>query len=427
MFGIKEVDTLVVGAGPSGLLTAIALAKNGTDVAIVDVAENACTSRSAILLHPGTLRLFERLGFVERIVELGYRIDHVQVYDDRQPRESIHLRQLPLAFPYAISIPQADLENILEDELNRLGVEVLWNHRLSSFERGQSEITAEVDRYSDRGTGYAISHTERLIDKTFHYRARLLVATDGYNSLARSLSHSDSASLGDDQYFVFFEFDTDMDPKHAIRLSIDENLATAQFPMNSGIARLAFQYLGLTLPSENRNKDREPIVDRYQLPSFLDDQHFADLLKTRVPWITGYINKIRYRAAVPFEKRFVKQPYHERVFLLGDAARQFGPLSSLSLNLALDEAYRLGETYTANHDTWRESENALNELAQVMIGQWKFMANLQTKSTPNEMADPWIAQNRGRILRSLPATGTALEHLAGQLFIHLKSEELALV
>ncbi len=70
MFGKKRVETLVVGAGPCGMITALALADGGNDVMIVDSAPRTCTASNATILHPETLVTLRRLGIADRVGQL---------------------------------------------------------------------------------------------------------------------------------------------------------------------------------------------------------------------------------------------------------------------------------------------------------------------------------------------------------------------
>ena len=271
--------------------------------------------------------------------------------------------------------------------------------------------------------GYAVAHFERVVEKTLHYDCKLLVAADGYNSITRQLIGCEQSQLAPPQHYAFFDYETDMDPGHAIRISLQGDLATAQFPLGDGLARLSFQYSGLTLPSENRNKDRELLhPDEASDQQLLDDTTLKDLVNTRVPWVTGYINKIKYQALAPFEKLYLKEPLVGRVFFLGDAARAFGALNMTSMNLGMQEAFRFASAAR------QELEQGilltkLETLSQHFTREWETIGAIDNASTPIEMADPWVVENRARILRSIPATGEDLEHLASQIFLHLKLSE----
>lgn len=418
MFGKKSVETLVVGAGPSGMLAALALADGGNDVVIVDSAPSTCASSNAALLHPLTLQTLERLGVVDRVINAGYPIRKVSLYDENCHRQSVHLDQRATAYPFALSISQAELEAILEDELEQSGVKIKWNHRVSEFEPEDSALDVTLDRFSERGTGYAVSHMERVIDKTFHIRAKTLIAADGYNSILRRVAGLEQHELGASQYFVTFEFETERDPDHTCFLSLKNGLSTAQQPIRNGISRLQFQFDGLTLPSRNREKERSYLQDKSNLPDYLDDTHFNQLVLERVPWRIGSVDRLFYRAAVPFEKRYLETPRAGNVFFLGDSARSFSPLGSLSLNLGIQEAEDIANTLlnTANSEP-RVRDMALDELGKKMVRSWKHLANLKGVAIPSDSTDPWVARNRGSILRSLPATGETLDQLGVQ--IHL--------
>ena len=146
------------------------------------------------------------------------------------------------------------------------------------------------------------------------------------------------------------------------------------------------------------------------------------LVKERVPWNIEYTGKLRYRAAVPFKKRFLTAPRSSNVFFLGDSARTFSPLASLSLNLGLQEAKKLADLLSRSaSDEPRLRHQQLDELGEEMVKNWKMLANLSGSSVPSAYSDPWIAANRGRILRSLPATSATLEEIAQQLHLTVES------
>lgn len=425
MFGKKSVETLVVGAGPSGMLAALALVDGGEDVTIVDSAPRTCTSSNAAFLHPETLQTLQRLGIADRVIAAGYRIDKVSIYDGLSRRQTLHINETSTAYPFALSIPQSELEAILEDELTEAGVPILWNHRVSEYEPDGSAIHATVDKFSERGTGYAISHMERVIVKSLHVQAKTLIAADGYNSILRRVAGLDQDPLGANQYFVYFEFETDHDPNHTCFLSIKNGLATAQQPTETGYARLQFQFEGLTLPSRNREKERSWFQDQTTLPDYLDESHFNELVKKRVPWNVGYINKLRCRAAIPFEKRYLQTPRSGNVFFLGDSARSFSPLGSLSLNLGMQEAEQVAKTLLETEDDEpRVRDQRLDKLGKQMVIHWKKLAELGSATIPSKGTDPWVERNRANILRSLPATGEVLEELALQLKIQLGQKQL---
>ena len=80
MFGRANPEVLVVGAGPVGLFAALALAKQGIQVAIVDREWRPGAHSYALALHPHSLSLLQELGIQESVLE------RAQCPDDRTLR-----------------------------------------------------------------------------------------------------------------------------------------------------------------------------------------------------------------------------------------------------------------------------------------------------------------------------------------------------
>jgi 2-polyprenyl-6-methoxyphenol hydroxylase-like FAD-dependent oxidoreductase len=78
---VTDVKVLVVGAGISGLATALALADRGLDVDLVERHSNVAALGSGITLIGPALRALERLGVVEDCLAAGYRITSFETLD----------------------------------------------------------------------------------------------------------------------------------------------------------------------------------------------------------------------------------------------------------------------------------------------------------------------------------------------------------
>jgi FAD binding domain len=68
---MADPSVLVVGAGPTGLVLALWLTKQGVPVRIVDKAPGPGTTSRALALHARTLELYEQLGLVNRLARFG--------------------------------------------------------------------------------------------------------------------------------------------------------------------------------------------------------------------------------------------------------------------------------------------------------------------------------------------------------------------
>ncbi len=81
MFGKKKMDVVVVGAGPVGLFVAILLAGRGIRIQIVDKEWRTGAHSYALALHGQSLRLLEHVGLLPSILEKGYEVTRIGLYE----------------------------------------------------------------------------------------------------------------------------------------------------------------------------------------------------------------------------------------------------------------------------------------------------------------------------------------------------------
>src|SRR5262249_14594468 len=103
----QKTDVLVVGAGPTGLLTALLLSEAGVDVTVIDREERTAARSYACALHSSSLALLDRLGLAATVLEHGRRIDTIGFYDGELRRAEIQLPQLDGDFPFLLVLPQS--------------------------------------------------------------------------------------------------------------------------------------------------------------------------------------------------------------------------------------------------------------------------------------------------------------------------------
>ena len=418
MFNRMKTEVLIVGAGPVGMMAAAQLAKKGIGVVIIDMEECPCTQSHALLIHPQTLDVFYRLGILDDLSQHGTRIDEIRLFDHAQARESISLEEIHTDYPFALSVPQASLESFMGKELEDLGVTVLWNHRATDILQTDDGIEVKVDRITERTTGYAVSRIEHVIDKTLNIEARFLIAADGFQSLMRRLLLIDTVPQLPQQSFMMFDVDTDEDLGREMKLSLTDELESFLIPMPNGKARLGFEVEGISLPDDLKTKERTPLFEHEHNIDPIDDETLQELIRTRSPWKIGYINQILWRASVPFDILTATELRKGNAILLGDAARTFPPTVSTGLSLGLTEAEKLShviERVLNGNALLTDLDRQLSEFHT----EWDALYHIGKRSKAIDLADPWIARHRDKIINRLPATGTALETLASEIFIHL--------
>ena len=76
---MKQTQVLIVGAGPTGLVLALWLARRGVAVRIVDKAAKAGTTSRALGVQARTLEFYRQMGLADRVIESGREVSAVNL------------------------------------------------------------------------------------------------------------------------------------------------------------------------------------------------------------------------------------------------------------------------------------------------------------------------------------------------------------
>ena len=75
---MSETEVLIVGAGPTGLVLALWLAKLGVAVRILDKTAEPGTTSRALAVHARTLELYHQMDLTEAVIRNGHKVPAVQ-------------------------------------------------------------------------------------------------------------------------------------------------------------------------------------------------------------------------------------------------------------------------------------------------------------------------------------------------------------
>ncbi len=140
-----NTDVLIVGAGPTGLTLATALAIRGIETTVVDrEAAGANTSRAAVV-HARTLEVLESIGVTDRLVKLGIHAPRFTIRDRDRVLVTLRFDNLPTRYPYTLMISQAVTEAVLRERFAELGGQVLWGRALTDLAQNDHGVIATLD------------------------------------------------------------------------------------------------------------------------------------------------------------------------------------------------------------------------------------------------------------------------------------------
>jgi len=312
---IDAGDVLIVGAGPVGFCTALALAQEGVRVTLIEAAASINESPRAMVYFPVTMAAFEKMGILEDLDREGL---HVQTVGHRVPDLDFHAQLsfkvlTGLTYDYQIHAGQDVAARIAYEHAHRKGVEVLFNHRVVSIEqRSDSAITVVQTPEGPRefqskwviGCDGARSTVRKMLDIPYegHTWANRFVATNIY---------CDFDSLGIDRAGFI------CDPVNMAMIAIIDK---------KGLWRLTYQEDG-SLPAETF-MERLPSRFAYHIPAGV---------------------KYEIDAAQPYaiHQRCASRMRNGRVLLAGDAAHSTNPMGGLGFTTGLWDGLVLADILAA--------------------------------------------------------------------------------
>lgn len=306
-----RTDVLVCGAGPSGLLLALRLARAGVRVRIVDQAREAGTTSRAIVVQARTLELYRQLGLDGEFLEEAPRVEAMNLWVGARRVAHVPVGAIGRGlspFPFLSVHPQDRHERFLIAHLRKAGVEVERGVTLVGFTQGESGVVARL-------------RTAEGAETTCE--ASWLAGADGARSKVREILGVGFPGGTYARYFYVADVEGKGDLlDEEIHIALDSDEFLALFPMGGSRARM--------IGTVDCESEEERLAATFRDVGETAAKRLGIEVE-KVNWFSTY--RVHHRVAGDFRRG--------RAFLLGDAAHVHSPAGAQGMNTGLGDAVNL--------------------------------------------------------------------------------------
>lgn len=310
-----DVDVIVVGAGPTGLMLACELALAGIRTRIVERRSEPQRHSRALTLHPRSIELLDQRGLAPRFLALGRTLPGWHYAGLATP---LDFTALESRHGYTLFLAQARTEALLEERARELDVEILRGRETVGLRQDADGVELDV-----RGP----AGVETV-------RTRYAVGCDGGRSFVRQAAGIGFPGTDETLTGILGDFAVVAPEPGALDRARAAGVLVV--PLEAGLTRFVCMD-----PERIRTPSAEPVT----LEEFR-----ASL--TRICGTGCGVADPRWLSRFGNATRLADRYRSGRVLVAGDAAHIHFPAAGQGLNTGLQDAMNLGWKLAAEIHGW---------------------------------------------------------------------------
>ncbi|KAI0073054.1 hypothetical protein K474DRAFT_1604014 [Panus rudis PR-1116 ss-1] len=339
----SQVDVLVIGAGPAGLMCAQGLKRAGVNVRIIDQRPKKVAAGQADGIQPRTIEVLQSYGLAERLLREGNQM-HMAAFYNPSPKGGIErtgraadITAPSARYPFEVTLHQGAIEAIFVDSMRELGLEVDRPIVPVSLELSKDE--KELKDPNAHPVTVVLKHLQKREGKSDLevVKAKFVVGCDGAHSWVRKTLGITMDGEQTNYIWGVLDFIPDTDfPDIRNRCAIhSDNGSCMVIPRENDIVRLYIQLSDkdVVINKETGRVDKTNIGPEQLLQVARNSMKPYKIEQVgEVEWWTIYL--IGQRVASKFS-------VHERVFIAGDACHTHSPKAGQGMNASMNDTHNL--------------------------------------------------------------------------------------
>ena len=312
---ISDVDVVIAGGGPTGLLLAGDLARTGVNCAVFERRPGRSGLTRAFAVHTRTLEQLDARGVADQLIASGTPLPQLELLTGAR----LDLSRLPSRFPYVLIAPQYETERVLEERAKHLGAHIRYGAEVTGLTQYPDGVEVAVTQDGQRG----------------QVRAAYVVGADGIHSTVRQALGIPFPGKPVVRSVMLADVLLTQPPLHALTVNSTGDAFALVAPFGDGWYRLIAWDLNNQPPEDT--------------PVSLAE--VSDAVRRALGTDYG-MHDPRWLSRFHSDERQVPRYRDGRALLAGDAAHAHSPAGGQGMNTSIQDAANLGWKLAATVQGW---------------------------------------------------------------------------
>jgi len=311
---------LIAGGGPVGVITALALARQGLPVQVFEAEAKVNDMPRAATTHAATLEMLAGLGMVDEVIERGLVEPLFRIWDGPSNQMiaefDFGILKNETPYPFAVQCEQHKLAGMAIERLKKYPhAKVEFSARVMSLSQSADSVEIEVETPDGK----------RKVAGSY------LIGCEGGRSTVRKALDIEFEGYTHPERFMILTMTDNIGLRYpgCTRNYISDPTAWfSVFKVSGDKLGPLWRVLSSTRPDQTDDELMNPDATERRLQGFMPQDGKYDVVHRN-------LYNVHQRVAASFRKG--------RVFLAGDAAHVNNPLGGLGLNFGIHDAVELSD------------------------------------------------------------------------------------